>query len=106
MFHPRIQCDRVPLYLKGETSIWNPPTREPVRLEQQTVAVSSEKEETPKPKASCKIESMLPWYISGGILLAILLFSLLESMANARRLKRIETSLDALLRKNGLVRLY
>ena len=84
--------------------MWNPTAKEPVRLEQETVAVRSKEKETPK--ATCKIESMLPWYISGGILLAILLFSLLESMGNARRLKRIEASLDALLQKNGLVRLY
>jgi len=101
MFHPRIQCDRVPIYLKRETSsLWKEPTKEPpVRLEQTT---SEESTEVSTGVSTCKIESMLPWYISGGILLAILLFSLLESMGNAKRLRRIETNLEALLSRYNM----
>lgn len=98
MFHPRIQCDRVPIYLKRETaSLWKEPTKEPpVRLE-QTKANAEKSTKVSTEVSTCKIESMLPWYISGGILLAILLFSLLESIGNAKRLRRIETNLEALL---------
>lgn len=98
MFHPRIQCDRVPIYLKRETSLLRKePTKEPsVRLE-QTNTTPEESTKVSTGVSTCKIESMLPWYISGGILLAILLFSILESIGNAKRLRRIETNLEALL---------
>lgn len=103
MFHPRIQCDRVPIYLKRESSLLRKePTKEPsVRLE-QTKANAEESTKVSTEVSTCKIESMLPWYISGGILLAILLFSLLESIGNAKRLRRIESNITALLKYHNI----